>query len=165
MQLNQNTITVTHLPAIMQSNLDSLSTPTILFTNFSNPAFVAAEHIPTYGIIKRKIQFKAFNTKFGNSFYLSLIFYWSLCLLYAYKFVEALLFYFLHSFLSSFLKSYPTPSQPISPHLISSQAPLLSSFIATHIPSSPSCHTHTHTYTHTDHYLQSWISYSSVHEL
>ena len=53
---------------MMQSNLDSLSTPTILLTNFSNPALVAAEHIPTYGIIKRKIKLRTRNTKSGASF-------------------------------------------------------------------------------------------------
>ena len=57
-----------YLPAMMQSNLDSLSTPTILLTNFSNPAFVAAEHIPTYGIIKRKIKLRTRNAKSGTSF-------------------------------------------------------------------------------------------------
>ena len=36
-----------HSPAMTTSNLASLSTPTILFTSFSNPALVAAEHMPT----------------------------------------------------------------------------------------------------------------------
>ena len=36
-----------HSPAMTTSNLASLSTPTILFTSFSNPALVAAEQMPT----------------------------------------------------------------------------------------------------------------------
>lgn len=129
----------------MQSNLDSLSTPTILFTNFSNPAFVAAEHIPTYGIIKRKIKFKTYNPKFGDSFYPPSIFYLSFCLLYAYKFFEALLIYFLPSFLPSNLPSFnPSPRHPTPSHL-----PLLSSLIATYVFFLLTLATHTHTHQHT----------------